>query len=252
LVIRIVVACVARIKMQQDVHRVDQCLPVPKLVTLGIQHVLVMYASTVAVPLIPGAIAKITVIARNIPDQCGSISTARAAIYQRSARSSMGLRGNFAQCVRVAKRRAWSAFMPRTERLSKRSLKMPWGLTALSRAIMRLDRLVALSATSPAKLFGLFPRTGTIAIGSDADLVLFDPNATTAVRAAEHHSQVDYSLFEGRRLRGAVRKVFSRGELIVDGKDWSGVDAGQNPRIFAAARPRVAFRAHVGALRRYA
>ncbi len=89
-----------------------------------------------------------------------------------------------------------------------------------------LDRLVALSATSPAKLFGLFPRKGTIAIGSDADLVLFDRNATTTVRATEHHSRVDYSLFEGRRLRGAIRKVFLRGELIVDGKEWRGRPGG--------------------------
>lgn len=103
---------------------------------------------------------------------------------------------------------------------------------------MSLDRLVALSATSPAKLFGLFPRKGTIAIGSDADLVLFDPNATTTVRAAEHHSRVDYSLFEGRRLRGAIRKVFSRGELIVDGKDWSGRPGrGQIIKRGASGRP---------------
>jgi dihydropyrimidinase len=85
-----------------------------------------------------------------------------------------------------------------------------------------LNRLVALTATNPAKLFGLFPRKGTIAVGSDADLVLFDPNATTTIRASEHHSRVDYSLFEGWTLRGAVRKVFSRGELIVDGPIWRG------------------------------
>jgi dihydropyrimidinase len=89
-----------------------------------------------------------------------------------------------------------------------------------------LNRLAALTATTPAKLFGLFPRKGTIAIGSDADLVLFDPKATTTVRATEHHSRVDYSLFEGRQLRGAVRKVFLRGALIVDGKDWLGQPGG--------------------------
>ena len=87
---------------------------------------------------------------------------------------------------------------------------------------MDLNRLVALSATNPAKLFGLFPRKGTIAVGSDADLVLFDPDATTTIRASEHHSRVDYSLFEGWTLRGAIRKVFSRGELIVDGATWRG------------------------------
>ena len=87
---------------------------------------------------------------------------------------------------------------------------------------MDLNRMVALSATNPAKLFGLFPRKGTITVGSDADLVLFDPDATTTIRASEHHSRVDYSLFEGWTLRGAIRKVFSRGELIVDGATWRG------------------------------
>jgi dihydropyrimidinase len=112
---------------------------------------------------------------------------------------------------------------------------------------MSLDRLIALTATSPAKLFGLFPRKGTIAIGSDADLVLFDPNATTTVRAADHHSRVDYSLFEGHRLRGAIRKVFLRGELIVDGRQWAGRPgrgriikrgARGRPQRRSAARPR--------------
>ena len=93
---------------------------------------------------------------------------------------------------------------------------------AVAKRRMDLNRFVALTATNPAKLFGLFPRKGTIAVGSDADLVLFDPNATTTVRASDHHSRVDYSLFEGWTLRGAVRKVFSRGELIVDGPLWRG------------------------------
>ena len=80
---------------------------------------------------------------------------------------------------------------------------------AVAKRRMDLNRFVALTATNPAKLFGLFPRKGTIAVGSDADLVLFDPGATTTVRASEHHSRVDYSLFEGWSLRGAIRKVFS-------------------------------------------
>ena len=93
---------------------------------------------------------------------------------------------------------------------------------AVAKRRMDLNRFVALTATNPAKLFGLFPRKGTIAVGSDADLVLFDPGATTTVRASEHHSRVDYSLFEGWALRGAIRKVFSGGELIVDGATWRG------------------------------
>ncbi len=87
---------------------------------------------------------------------------------------------------------------------------------------MSLNRFVEITATMPAKLFGLFPRKGTIAVGSDADIVVFDPGETWAIRAAEHHSRVDYSLFEGRSVAGRVKKVFSRGELIVDGQQWLG------------------------------
>jgi dihydropyrimidinase len=85
-----------------------------------------------------------------------------------------------------------------------------------------LNRFVQLTATTPAKLFGLFPRKGTIAVGSDADIVLFDPSERWTIRAAEHHSRVDYSLFEGRQIVGRVKKVFLRGQLIVDGAEWRG------------------------------
>jgi dihydropyrimidinase len=87
---------------------------------------------------------------------------------------------------------------------------------------LSLNRFVALTATNPAKIFGLFPRKGTIAVGSDGDIVLFDPNATWTIRAAEQHSRVDYSLFEGQSLTGRVQKVFLRGQLIVEGKTWRG------------------------------
>lgn len=87
---------------------------------------------------------------------------------------------------------------------------------------MPLRRFVDLVATAPARLFGLYPRKGTIAPGSDADLVLFDPAATRTVRAADHHSRSDYSLYEGRVLRGRVEKVLLRGRCIVDGERWLG------------------------------
>ncbi|NPC55970.1 dihydropyrimidinase [Caenimonas soli] len=85
-----------------------------------------------------------------------------------------------------------------------------------------LNRFVELIATAPAKLFGLFPRKGTVAVGGDADLVLFDPNATQVLSARTHHSHCDYTLFEGHQVHGAVRKVFSRGDLLVDGERWLG------------------------------
>jgi dihydropyrimidinase len=85
-----------------------------------------------------------------------------------------------------------------------------------------LNRFVQLTATAPAKMFGLFPRKGTIAVGSDADLVLFDPHKSHRLSASTHHSNVDYSLFEGRQVTGKVEKVFLRGQLIVDGDRWLG------------------------------
>jgi dihydropyrimidinase len=85
-----------------------------------------------------------------------------------------------------------------------------------------LNRFVALVATTPAKLFGLFPKKGTIAVGSDADVVLFDPNEHYTVRAKNLQGNCDYTLLEGRTLQGRVKKVFLRGELIVDGEVWLG------------------------------
>lgn len=87
---------------------------------------------------------------------------------------------------------------------------------------LSLNRFVQLTSTTPAKLFGLFPKKGTIAIGSDADLVFFDPDERWTIRAKDGHSRVDYSLFEGRQITGRVKKVFLRGNLIVNGSEWLG------------------------------
>ncbi len=85
---------------------------------------------------------------------------------------------------------------------------------------LSLNRFVELTATAPAKIFGMFPQKGTIAVGSDADIVLFDPEERHVLSARTHHSNCDYSLFEGREVQGRVRKVFLRGNLVVDGDDW--------------------------------
>ncbi len=87
---------------------------------------------------------------------------------------------------------------------------------------MSLNRFVQLTATAPAKIFGLFPRKGTIAVGSDADIVLFDPDEEFVMSADTHHSRADYTLFEGRKVRGRVKKVWSRGSKVVDGDEWLG------------------------------
>lgn len=95
---------------------------------------------------------------------------------------------------------------------------------AVKSGLLSLNRFVELIATEPARIFGIFPRKGTIAPGSDADIVLFDPAEQWTIRAAEHHSRIDYSLFEGRQVTGRVKKVFLRGNLIVDGAHWKGRD----------------------------
>lgn len=77
------------------------------------------------------------------------------------------------------------------------------------------NRFVELVATNPAKLFGLWPRKGTIAIGADADLVVWDPSRRHTISAATHHMNVDYNLYEGRTVTGAPAVVLSRGEVIV-------------------------------------
>lgn len=78
------------------------------------------------------------------------------------------------------------------------------------------NRFVELVSTAPAKIFGLWPRKGTISIGSDADLVLWDPDKEVILSASTHHMRVDYSLYEGRVVKGAPVTVLSRGDVIVD------------------------------------
>jgi len=87
---------------------------------------------------------------------------------------------------------------------------------------LSLNRFVQLTSTTPAKLFGLFPKKGTIAVGSDADIVLFNPHVKQTIHAKHLHSNCDYTLLEGRSLQGKVEKVFLRGEMIVDGETWLG------------------------------
>ena len=79
-----------------------------------------------------------------------------------------------------------------------------------------LNRFVELTSTSPAKIFGLFPRKGTIAPGSDADIVIFDPNRTMTLAASTLHMKVDYNPYEGRQVTGATDTVLSRGRLVIE------------------------------------
>jgi dihydropyrimidinase len=90
------------------------------------------------------------------------------------------------------------------------------------------NQFVDLVATQPAKIFGLFPRKGTIAIGSDGDLVIFNPNRELVISASTHLMNIDYNMYEGMKVRGTADEVLLRGSPIVrDGKFIGAAGAGQ-------------------------
>jgi dihydropyrimidinase len=79
-----------------------------------------------------------------------------------------------------------------------------------------LERFVEISAEAPARIFGMYPRKGILAAGSDADILVWDPEAKYTITAATQNMHTDYSIFEGFQVKGNARQVFSRGELVVD------------------------------------
>jgi dihydropyrimidinase len=84
------------------------------------------------------------------------------------------------------------------------------------------ERWVEIISTAPARLFGMYPRKGAVAVGADADLVVYDPNATRTISAKTHHMDVDYSCYEGRQVRGRSDVVLSRGSVIVRNGEFTG------------------------------
>lgn len=105
----------------------------------------------------------------------------------------------------------------------------------VNEAKLSLQRFVEITATAPARIFGMYPRKGTIAAGSDADIVIWDPAAEHTISASTHHMRVDYSMFEGFRVTGNARTVLSRGEVIVDQGRFLG-RAGRGQFLRRAAR----------------
>jgi dihydropyrimidinase len=87
---------------------------------------------------------------------------------------------------------------------------------------LSLNRFVELTSTAAARMFGLFPRKGTIAVGSDADIVIFDPDKEQTISAATHHMNVDYSAYEGKTIRGVVETVLSRGRVVIENGEFKG------------------------------
>jgi dihydropyrimidinase len=86
-----------------------------------------------------------------------------------------------------------------------------------------LARWVEVASTTPARMFGLYPRKGTIQPGSDADIVIYDPRARQVLSAATHHMNVDYSAYEGMEITGRVETVLSRGRVVIDAGEYHGV-----------------------------
>ena len=83
-----------------------------------------------------------------------------------------------------------------------------------------INRFVEITATAPAKIFGMYPRKGTLAVGADADVLVWDPRREKILGKDTLHMRVDYSPFEGRKVVGAPAAVFSRGELVVENDVW--------------------------------
>jgi len=84
------------------------------------------------------------------------------------------------------------------------------------------NRFVDLVSTKPAKIFGMYPRKGTLAPGSDADIVIWDPNEERTISARTHHMRVDYSMFEGIRTKGAAKTVLCRGKTLIENSKFVG------------------------------
>jgi len=87
---------------------------------------------------------------------------------------------------------------------------------------LSLSRWVELCATTPARMFGLYPRKGTLAPGADADITIYDPGARTRIGVATHHMNLDHSAYEGFEVSGGVDTVLSRGKVILDGGVYTG------------------------------
>ena len=88
--------------------------------------------------------------------------------------------------------------------------------------MLTMNRMVQIFSTTPAQLFGLFPRKGTIAVGSDADIVIFDPDEESVISAGSHHMNIDYNLYEGMRVKGVPEVVLSNGNVVVDHGQYTG------------------------------
>ena len=82
-----------------------------------------------------------------------------------------------------------------------------------------LNKFVEVSSTNAAKIFGMYPKKGCVAVGSDADLVIFDPNEEHVITVDKHHMNVDYSAYEGWKVKGKTKTVILRGEIAIENNE---------------------------------
>ena len=87
---------------------------------------------------------------------------------------------------------------------------------------MTLERFVDVCSTAPAKMFGLYPQKGAIEVGSDADVVIFDPSVTSTITADTNHMNVDYTCYEGMQVQGQIDLVMARGRVLVENGQYFG------------------------------
>jgi dihydropyrimidinase len=88
------------------------------------------------------------------------------------------------------------------------------------------SRFVELNCTNPARIFGMYPRKGTLAVGADADIVVWNPRQEHVISAATHHMRCDYNIYEGMKVVGKPEHVFLRGRQLVRGEEWLGTNGG--------------------------
>ncbi|NOX63680.1 MAG: dihydropyrimidinase [Chloroflexi bacterium] len=101
-----------------------------------------------------------------------------------------------------------------------------------------MNRFVEITSANPARIFGLYPRKGAIAVGSDADIVIWDPEKEHTISAATHHMHTDYNVYEGMTVRGWPERVLLRGKTIVDGDAWLG-EAGSGQFLRRSPNPEI-------------
>jgi dihydropyrimidinase len=123
---------------------------------------------------------------------------------------------------------------PGKERGKNDFSKIPNGMPGLEERMMVIweagvnegrispTRFVELQCTNPAKIFGMYPKKGTLSVGSDADIVVWNPNQEFTLSVKNSHMRTDYIVYEGMKVKGKPTKVYQRGKKLVDGEQWFG------------------------------